>query len=1061
MYQGDTRTRTIDIYVDEVLETSWTSSGTTADFESVGLGISGHTIELRGVLAESEWLSIAEVEILVDDGFAGGDDDDAVEVEAGTLASVTTSAVLYDARLSNSNGCDPEGCTAALTRDGDMSDGSRWSCAPSLGGSCSISYDLGAVRNLSQLRVALYKGDTRTRTMDVSIDGTLAITWTSSGTTSDFQSIDMSGYTGRSIEITGVLDDSEWISIIETEIMVLSGGVAPPLSPTPTTPAPVLAPVIDPTDSPVAPTPHQLVLSEEIRYEDTTVTITTTQFDSRLSDDGGCDPSGCTAALTRDGDLGEASRWSCALSLGGEDSTCTISYDIGTEYDIAFILLAMYKGDERQRTIEIYVDDVLVTTWTSSGTTNDFEVIALPPGTAGTMIDIKGVLDGSEWLSITETEIFVWPKDVVTTPPTPMATVSPAPVEPTPPPTVAPVGPLTPMGPIPLPTRAGPIEDLYFAKDGDLSTAWTCTGREAEPDGSTKCYILFDFVYYRNLKQVKIALSDGAERSVDMKISGRNSNTVAEEFVTSSGTTDGLETYEFDNKTNEITIAAVFSGPEQSFSISEVEFVEELAEDEARISSFEVPYNGDGGRNEVTTDGFEWTSDSDEAIDLTLSFVLAGYFTVTEMQLKFPVGDTYKFELWVYNEMDDTDEPYVIITNLESADAAGWQSFDLTSYADRHVTSIGVVMKGTGSGAPGFKLLDARILGIEIFNPTGIVYVGSTTTAYWSDFGRTNAYPAFVTTGTGDQTAINAAICAVKKASYDGQDCVGGDDTATGTVKLSLGPWYIDGNILMKSGVVLKGGYSYGDFPYITSIALEEGAAGNTDVDAIIVMDGISDAWVEDFYINGLYDPETRNDSPAVSGLGSTCISIVNSQNISIHEAWIQNCDGDAVVVRNSDVVNIDAGTYDREGKSVIIGDNRGTGLMVDSSDSVYVRRHFVLDNGVAGIHIMGSHNFTFQEASAYDDDGGQGGVGSYDSPQLIDVIIESSSLVQFRGGYFVSSNDPVISVSESTAVSFTDCHFNRVETGTCVIQTDDPSAVTVVSDEDELLLEDTCFVKV
>ena len=28
------------------------------------------------------------------------------------------------------------------------------------------------------------------------------------------------------------------------------------------------------------------------------------------------------------------------------------------------------------------------------------------------------------------------------------------------------------------------------------------------------------------------------------------------------------------------------------------------------------------------------------------------------------------------------------------------------------------------------------------------------------------------------------AICAVKKASYDGVDCVGEDDTATGTVKL-------------------------------------------------------------------------------------------------------------------------------------------------------------------------------------------------------------------------------------------------------------------------------------
>ena len=61
MYKGDERTRTIDIYVDGVFVTSWTSSGTTLDFETVALGITGGSIELRGVLEDSEWLSIMEV----------------------------------------------------------------------------------------------------------------------------------------------------------------------------------------------------------------------------------------------------------------------------------------------------------------------------------------------------------------------------------------------------------------------------------------------------------------------------------------------------------------------------------------------------------------------------------------------------------------------------------------------------------------------------------------------------------------------------------------------------------------------------------------------------------------------------------------------------------------------------------------------------------------------------------------------------------------------------------------------------------------------------------------
>ena len=49
----------------------------------------------------------------------------------------------------------------------------------------------------------------------------------------------------------------------------------------------------------------------------------------------------------------------------------------------------------------MYVDDVLVTTWTSSGTTAGFESIDLS-GTSGSMIEIVGVLGDSEWLSIIE-----------------------------------------------------------------------------------------------------------------------------------------------------------------------------------------------------------------------------------------------------------------------------------------------------------------------------------------------------------------------------------------------------------------------------------------------------------------------------------------------------------------------------------------------------------------------------------------------------------------------------------------------------------------------------------
>ena len=64
--------------------------------------------------------------------------------------------------------------------------------------------------------------------------------------------------------------------------------------------------------------------------------------------------------------------------------------------------------------------------------------------------------------------------------------------------------------------------------------------------------------------------------------------------------------------------------------------------------------------------------------------------------------------------------------DLESVDQEGWQSFDLTSYADQTVSSIAIVIKGTGSGAPGFKILDANFLGEEVIVPSdGTISVSS------------------------------------------------------------------------------------------------------------------------------------------------------------------------------------------------------------------------------------------------------------------------------------------------------------------------------------------------
>lgn len=54
------------------------------------------------------------------------------------------------------------------------------------------------------------------------MDGALATTWTSSGATSSFENVNLSGSSGQVVEITGVLGPFEWLSIIE--VNGISGG---------------------------------------------------------------------------------------------------------------------------------------------------------------------------------------------------------------------------------------------------------------------------------------------------------------------------------------------------------------------------------------------------------------------------------------------------------------------------------------------------------------------------------------------------------------------------------------------------------------------------------------------------------------------------------------------------------------------------------------------------------------------------------------------------------------------------------------------------------------------
>lgn len=95
-------------------------------------------------------------------------------VEAGTQTTVEVSANAYDTRpglAGGDAGCGQDGCGPALTRDGVSDDGeSRWSCSQSIvdsGKKCRIDFTFEEPQDIVDVQVAFWKGDDRSRTLEV------------------------------------------------------------------------------------------------------------------------------------------------------------------------------------------------------------------------------------------------------------------------------------------------------------------------------------------------------------------------------------------------------------------------------------------------------------------------------------------------------------------------------------------------------------------------------------------------------------------------------------------------------------------------------------------------------------------------------------------------------------------------------------------------------------------------------------------------------------------------------------------------------------------------------
>ena len=120
-----------------------------------------------------------------------------------------------------------DGDVPANTVDGDPN--TRWSAS---GDPQWIQYDLGRAGTVSYVKIAWYRGDTRTELFDVQVsnDGetwTTALPGVSSGGTSTLETYDFTDVTARYVRLLGHGNTSNlWNSIAETEIWGTPGSAA-------------------------------------------------------------------------------------------------------------------------------------------------------------------------------------------------------------------------------------------------------------------------------------------------------------------------------------------------------------------------------------------------------------------------------------------------------------------------------------------------------------------------------------------------------------------------------------------------------------------------------------------------------------------------------------------------------------------------------------------------------------------------------------------------------------------------------------------------------------------
>lgn len=151
------------------------------------------------------------------------------------VTGVTASANGWDPRP-NGFGCAPDGCVPANVLNASIDDDSRWSCLPSrsLIDVCELTFTFDEPQDIFEMRLAMWKGNRRSRTLNVWVDGVLSATVETSAITLEYEAYELSATQASVIVLQGAGPEEDvWISITGVQLMaegepeVFPPGLAP------------------------------------------------------------------------------------------------------------------------------------------------------------------------------------------------------------------------------------------------------------------------------------------------------------------------------------------------------------------------------------------------------------------------------------------------------------------------------------------------------------------------------------------------------------------------------------------------------------------------------------------------------------------------------------------------------------------------------------------------------------------------------------------------------------------------------------------------------------------